>query len=376
MAVAPKSLLGDLNINKNLTDFRNTVSQGLSKYKGEAVKAISPIQTKLKDGAALFKSTESKVRGTITAYKDEAVGTLNNVVGMLTGGLMDFNDAKQYIKIGKNGVVFDKRGIVKELGGKIGLDLSTNTSLMYQMTEMANAEFNELTGGYFGNMVSTDGKSFRITDNWRDQLGSGMLDLLNRTTGLNNMLTDLTFNTSYYNSLMKMTAQYGMSDAYKSIMDQYKTSPEDAELALINSIPYMMQNGDLVSMAKVIELVSKKGYPVINAKFPNLLQTIFNNFALDVGTSVGAYPGLKKMFMDVCIALRGDNWYKRGTSFGEAYDLGLVSSLSDDIKKVLMSDETYPDIVSYLCCAGIFTDIPAIDVFKQSFPDAPILITE
>lgn len=373
MAGELDSIFKGVNVKKDVDAFRSTTSQNLAKYKGEVVKAISPVQNKLKEGVAFVKSTESKISGIITGYRDEVIENLDSIVGSLTGGLFDFTDAKKYLKFGPNGVAFDTQGLVGEIGGKIGLDLSTNTSLMYQLTDMANSEFSDLTGGYFGNMVSTDGNGFRITQNWRDQLGSGFIDILGRTAGISGLI-DSTFSTSYYNSLMKMSASYGMSDSYKSIMDQYKDQA-DAQIALINSIPNMMQNGDLVSMNKVLDLVKADGYPVINAKYPNLLDTLFSNFSLDPGVVSGQYPGIKAMFLRVCTSIFGTNWYYQNTQLGRAYNLSLISNVSDDMKKVIMSDETAPELIPLICAAGMFNEQTAIDSFKSYFSDVPILET-
>lgn len=372
MAGQLDSIFTGVNAQKTVSDFRNNTSQALSRYKGDVVKAISPVQNKLKEGVAFIKSTESKVAATITGYKEEVIENLNSIVGSLTGGLFDFSDASKYLSVGPNGVSFDKQGLAAEIGGKIGLDLSTNTSLMYQMTNLANEEFGELTGGYFGNMVTTDGSSFRITENWRSQLGGGLLDVLGRTTGINNTLLDSTFTMSYYNSLMKMSAQYGMSDSYKSIMDKY-INKADAETALINSIPYMMQSGDLISLGKVLDLVSKERYAVINAKYPQLIDNIFSNFSLDPGTETGKFPEIKALFLRVCTTIYGAEWYYQDTGLGKAYNLGLISNVSDDMKKVLMSDETASEIVAVMCCAGMFSESSAIDTFKGYFPGVPML---
>lgn len=369
--ITTDSIFGNIDIGKNISDYQNSVTKGLNGYSGDIVKAISPIQNKLKEGTALVKSTESKVGSVITGYRDSVIGTLNSIVGSLSGGLINFSDAAKYVKIGSNGVSFDTQGLTAQLGSKIGLDLNSNSSLMYQLTNMANSEFNDLTGGVFGNLVTSDGSSFRITQNWRDQAGNGLLSLLGRTTSLTGIMDD-TFNTSYYNSLLKLSAQYGMSDSYESIMKNY-TDQEDAQTAVINIIPTLMQNGDLVSMGKVLDLVSTTRYAVINAKYPQLINQLFNNFSIDQNTSVGEYPTIKALFFKVITTIFGNNWYLRKTAFGDVLDLGLVNQVSDDIKKVLVSDATYPEIIPLLCSAGIFNSEDAITVFERNFPDAPIL---
>jgi len=375
MALPSAGGIGDAlsGIGDKLSSFKNSTVETLDKYRGDAVKAISPVQNKLKEGVATLKAGEAKVSGTISAYKDEVISGLDSIVGSLTGGALDFKDAAQYFSVGKNGVSFNKDMLVQSIGNKIGFDISSKDALMYQLSDMANSEFNNLTGGYFGNMVDSTGGGFRITKNWRDQMGGGILSLLGRTTGLNT-LTDYTFNTSYYNSLMKMTAQYGMSDSYQSIMDKYN-NPEDAEAALLNAIPQMMQNGDLVSMNKVLDLVSAKSHAMINAKYPGLANNLFQNFVLDNGTSPGQYPAIKAMFLRVVTTIFGDNWYKTNSMFGQVLNMGLISSVSEDMKQVLISDDTAPELVVLMACTGMFNEQSAVDTFKNSFPDVPIIAT-
>lgn len=373
MALPSTSVFTNINIPSEATAFKNNVSQGLSKYQADAVKAINPVVNNLKAGVATIKSTQSKITGQITAYKSEVIESLNSITSKLTGGLLDFKDASKYIKVGPHGVSFDKQGMVGAIGNKIGYDLSSQTAFMSQLTNMANSEFNELSGGYFGNMVTTDGNGFRITKNWRDQLGNGLLSALSRTTGISSSLIDYTVTTSYNNSLLNISAQYGMSDSYSTIMDNY-TDKVDAKTALINAVQYMIANGDVVSIAKVLTLIDATQYAIVNAQYPNLVSTIMANFALDNGVTSDGYPGIKASVMTIFNDIAGANWYLTSTAFGQAYDLGAVTTVSSDMKKVLLSDDTYPELIPVICCEGIFTNVNAITKFQQDFPSVPILV--
>jgi len=372
MAFDSTSVFDNLNPANNISDFSKNVTQGLKKYSGDAVKAIDPVKNKLKDGVALFKSTESQVTGTITAYKSSVVEKLNSIVNSLTGGLIDTKDLSRYIKIGANGVSLDKAGITAALGAKIGFDLSSNAALMNQITNTMNQEFGDLTGGYFGNMVTSDNGSFRITKNWRDQFGNGFLNALQRTTGISTSLFDNTIATAYNNSMLYTAADYGMSDSYAQIVNAY-TDKEDAKTALINAVSYMLRNGDLVSIAKVLELIDPYQYAVLNAKYPQLISQIFGNFTLDPNTTIDQYPAIKQQLMDVCGKVVGTTWYLRNNAFGQTYDMGMLGSISTDIKKVMLCNETYPELIPLICTSGMFASMNAISAFQQNFPNVPML---
>lgn len=367
-----KSTFTGTNPPNNVTDFAKNVSKGLQKYKSSAVQAIDPIKNKLKDGVALVKSTESKISNTITSYKSDVIQNLNSIIGSLTGGLVNVDDITKYVKVGPNGVSFDKQGLAANLGSKIGIDLTTNNSLMYQLTNSINQQFNDLTGGYFGNMVQSDGSSFRVTQNWRDKLGNGLLDALQRTTGVQRGLFDYTITTAYNNSLLNLSAQYGMSDSYAGIMTAY-TDQQDAKTALIDAVSFMLRNGDLISINEVLTLIDPYQYGVLNAKYPQLISQIFANYAVDPNTDPATYPTIKANLLNVCSKVVGPTWYLRTNEFGTTFDLSTLATISDDIKKVLLSDNTYPELIPLICATGMFTSMSAITVFTQQFPNVPML---
>jgi len=372
MAFDSTSIFDNLNPANNISDFSKDVTKGLKKYSGDAVKAIDPVKNKLKDGIALFKSTESEVVGNITAYKSSVVEKLNSIVKSLTGGLIDTKDLARYYKVGKDGLSVDVNGLKSALGSKIGIDLTSNAALMNQLTNGVNQQFGELTGGYFGNMVTAEGGSFRITKNWRDQFGNGFLNALQRTTGISTSLFDNTIATAYNNSMLYMSAEYGMSDSYAGLVDAY-VYKEDAKTALINAVSYMLRNGDLVSITKVLELIDPYQYAVLNAKYPQLINQIFGNFTLDPNTTVDQYPAIKQQLMDVCGKVVGATWYLRNNAFGQTYDMGMLGTISTDIKKVMLCNETYPELIPLICTSGMFTSTNAISAFQQSFSNVPML---
>jgi len=124
-----------------------------------------------------------------------------------------------------------------------------------------------------------------------------------------------------------------------------------------------------------LDLVSAKSHAMINAKYPGLANNLFQNFVLDNGTSPGQYPAIKAMFLRVVTTIFGDNWYKTNSMFGQVLNMGLISSVSEDMKQVLISDDTAPELVVLMACTGMFNEQSAVDTFKNSFPDVPIIAT-
>lgn len=363
---------GIKNATGEAAKFRDETKSKLEGFRGEIAKPINSVKDNIKGVAAKIKAAESKVRGTINEYKDEVIENLDSIVTKLSGGLLDYEQVAKYVKVGKHGVEFDSQGFATQVGDKIGLDLSTPTSLVYQMTRMANTEFQDVTNGVFGNLVDTDGKNIRITKSWKDQLGSGLLSSIAKATGSSRAM-DLSIDLAYRNSLLKMSAMYGMSDSYEKQLNAY-LSKEAGKLALINAVQYMINNGDIISIDAVLNLIDKEQYGWINAKYPDMIPTIFANFQIDSNMVVADYPALKAKLMRVLNSVIDDTWYYRETQFGKAINLAIVNQISDDMKKILMSDPTYPEVTLMIACAGVFSDEPAFEVFKRHFPRVPIII--
>ncbi|EJI5696452.1 hypothetical protein NFI00_000155 [Salmonella enterica] len=363
------SLFDDLNLGSSLDTFKKNTSNAMNTVKSSILTPVSTITEKVNDGIALVKATDSKLQSVVSSYKSAAIEQLDGIIGALSGGMLNTSDLTKMVRVGPDGVTFSPDDLVRDVGNKIGLDLSGGgNGFMNQIASGINSQFNSITSGYFGDLVTTDGKSFKISKNWRGQAGSAMLDMLRRYGGIDDLI-DVSVTNSFYNTLLYNSAQFGMSDSYASIIAKYQIK-KDAQAAMLEAIQYMLANGDVDSLQKMLELMDKEGVMSVNARYPEFVENLLSKFTFAANTYPEEYPAIREKLLNVLTSFAGPNWHLRSTQFGSAYNLALTSQISADVTTLLMEDPTYSPL---LFTSGMFQDTNAIEVLKNQFPGAPIL---
>lgn len=354
--------LGDtLNIFKKQTNTQmSTVKEGV----------LTPMDVtgdKMKEGVALVKPQDTSVKKVFSDYKSSAVSELDGIIGSLSGGLLNTKAITKAIKIGPNGVTLSDDDILASASGELGVPVSGKTSAMRRLASMVTGEFKSITGVNINGIITTDGKGFRINQNWRTSVGSETLKMINQFTGINEFV-DTSVQYAMYNSVMKMAAEYGMKDSYKSIYDLYQ-SKRSADQIMIDSVRIMITQGDIESIDVVLGLLDQTGINAINAGYPEFIKTIFRSFKFDDDVFPEDYAILQAKLLSVIERVCGPNWWMKYTQFGYAYDLTLVNSASRDMIR-LLSNVDY--LIPMLCTAGMFQERSAVAELKRALPDAPV----
>lgn len=365
------SLFDNLDLGSSLDAFKKNTSNAMNTVKSSILTPVNAVTEKVNDGIALIKSTDSKLQSVISEYRSAAVEQLDGIIGALSGGMLNTSDLTKMVKIGPDGVTFSPDDLVRDVGNKIGLDIGGDgNGFMRQIAGGINNQFNSITSGYFGDLVSTDGKTFKISKNWRGQGGAAMLDMLRRYGGIDDLI-DVSVTNSFYNTLLYNSAQFGMSDSYASIIAKYQFK-KDAQAALLEAIQYMLANGDVDSLQKVLEIMDKDGVMSVNAKYPEFVENLLSKFTFAANTYPEEYPAIREKLINVLNKFAGPSWYLRVTQFGSAYNLALTSQISADVVTLFMEDSEYAPL---LYTSGMFQDDNAITVLKNQFPSAPIMST-
>ena len=363
------SLFDGLDLGSNLDSFKKNVGNSMNTVKSSILTPVSTITTKVNDGIAVVKATDSKLQSIVSSYKSAAVSQLDGIIGALSGGMLNTSDLTSMVRVGPDGVTFNTDDLMRNVGDKIGMDLTGGTSgFISRFASGVNNEFSTITGNHFGDLVNTDGSTFRISKNWRGQAGSGLLSMLNRYGGFDS-LVDTSVTNSFYNTLLNNSAQYGMADSYASIIANYKFK-HDAQSALIHAVQYMLANGDVDSLDEVIKLLDKEGVMGVNARYPLFVESLLSKFSFSATTVAEDYPAIRTKLLNVLITFAGPDWHQTSTQFGTAYNLMLTSTISADVTTLLMENIEYSPL---LMSGGMFQDASAVDVFKNSFPGAPLL---
>ena len=363
------SIFEGLDLSKTLTDFSSRVSGSMGKVKENTLNPMDVTGDKLKQGVALTKPSDTTVKGSITAYKSETISQLDGIIGMLSGGLLNTKSIVKAIRIGPDGVDFDKEDLMGSVSSEMGYPISTKSSGMRKIANLVNSEFKRYTGISLPGLVTSDGKRFSVNANWRTLVGKETLRQINQFTGINEFI-DVSVQNAMYNAVMKLATEYGMKDSYKSLYDLY-LDKRDANAIMVDAVRTMITRGDVESIDTVLGLIDQSSVNAINAGYPDFLETLFRSFRFASDTLPEDYDTLRDKLLSVVVRIVGPNWWQRSTQFGVAYNLAVINSASSDII-ILLSKVDY--LQPLIATAGLFRDQSAVSVLKSTFREAPVYV--
>lgn len=361
------SIFDGLDLAGAINSFKSQTNNQMSTVKEGVLSPMNVTADKMKEGVALVKPTDTSVLGTITAYKSTAVSELDGIIGMLSGGLLNTKAITKAIRVGPNGVTLSDDSILASVSSAMGVPVSGKSSGMRKIASMITGEFKNITGVNINGIITGDGAGFRINQNWRTSVGSETMKLIRQFSGIDEFI-DTSVQYAMYNSVMKMAAEYGMSDSYSSIYKLYR-SKRSADQIMVDAVRIMITRGDIISIDAVLALLDQTAINAINAAYPEFIKTIFRSFKFDQDVYQEDYEAIRVKLLSVIERVCGPNWWMTHTQFGEAYDLSLVNSASKDIKILLGTIETF---IPMLCTAGMFQERSAVADLKGKFKDAPV----
>lgn len=355
-----------LDLGSSLNMFKKQTNTQMGTVKEGVLTPMDVTGDKLKEGVALVKPQDTSIKGTITEYKSSAVSELDGIIGMLSGGLLNTKAITKAIKIGPNGVTLSDDAILSSASGQMGVPVSGKTSAMRKLASMISTEFKNITGTNINGLITSDGKGFRVNQNWRTSVGRETLSLINKFTGINEFI-DTSVQHAMYNSVMQMAAGLGMKDSYKSIYDLYKDR-RTAQQIMVDSVRTMIANGDIESIDAVLALLDQSGINAINAGYPEFIKTLFRSFRFDSDVYPEDYPALRDKLLVILERVCGPNWWMAYTQFGMAYDLTLINSASEDMITLL---STVDYLIPMICTAGMFSERSAVYELQRVLKNAP-----
>lgn len=357
-------LFSGLNLGSKVGDFKNKVTSAMGGVKENTLTTADPTLSKMKEGVALVSNKQKEVTGVISNYKSEVVEQLDGVIGALSGGKLNTKDVTKAVRIGPDGLHIDENSVISSVSRSLGFNFNSKSQAMQQLTRGINSQFKSLTGLNLGNMVTTDGTTVRLTGNWRDKLSRETFKQVGKITGLEDFI-DVSAQGAIYNAVFANAAKYGMSGSYANIYASYPNGfsvvRRDAVLEILSDL---IERGDLISIEAMIALLDKEGKNVVLRRYPNFVQTLFSKFRFDYSVHPDDYDELLSKLQLLLTTLIGDEWYIKQTSFGPAYDLGVFSSVSPDMK-ILLS--LWDDMTPLLATVGMFRDSTAVTELRLNF---------
>lgn len=368
-------LLDGLDLGRDVKAFKTSTNSSMRSVRQDTLTPINTTTARLEEGVALVNPHDTALKDRITNYRGQYIEQLDGVVSAISGGFLNTKDITKAIKVGRDGVVFDTDNILSAVSTKLGFPVANEAGAMRKLASGLNKEFNRLTGLNIDQLLTVDGGKIRMDGNWRGQIGENLLDTLVDFAGVDEFI-DVSLKTSLYNNVIYNSSIFGMADMYKSLWDNYPYAAMRQD-AFIEAINIMIKNGDVISIDKVMSLLDEQGKNSLLNKYPDFIEKLFSGFTFDADALPEDYPVLKAKLMAILVRVAGERWMYRDTQFGEAYNLGLVSTISPDmitlLSPVTVEDATN-EYIPLLGCSGMFKEQSALEVLDKSFDNPPIVL--
>jgi len=368
-------LLSGFDLSKEVQAFKNSTDRSLKNVRSDTLTPINTTTERLAEGVALVNPQDTTLKDRITNYRGLYIEQLDGVIGAISGGLLNTRDITKAIKVGRDGVVFDTDNILSAVSTKLGYPVNSEKGAMRKLASGLNKEFNRLTGLNIDQLLTVDGEKFRVNGNWRGQVGENLLGTLADYAGLDDFV-DVSLKTSLYNSVIYNSSIFGMSDVYKNLWDNYPYEGLRQD-AFIEAIGIMIKNGDITSVDVVMTMLDEQGKNALLNKYPDFIEKLFTGFKFDADMLAEDYPVLRAKLLAILVRVAGERWMYRDTQFGEAYNLGLVSNISEDmvtlLSPVTLAEESN-EYIPLLASSGLFKEQSALETLDRSFTDPPIVL--
>lgn len=364
------SIFDTVDIGNNLQKASQSMGATVSNLTDQVVNPFKAVSAGVQAGVAKVSETQSTILGTISSYKSSAIDGINNALKNLTGGKYNISDLGALVKY-EDGFKLDTDGLLGLAGRGLGFNINSMADLKNQIGNGFIDELNSMTGGLAQGLViaDTDGSfvKLHIADDWKYSMGSSLIDFFSKSDndGFGSVVNVAAMN-SVLNTMLNKAVESSMTRGFDNFKDMY-VYESDYHDALINNVSVASGRGDLDSVVKILDIVQQEGANKIAALYPTTIEQTLSNYYFPRDIDPSDYPQLSVDLQRVCVTLGGPNWYKYPTQFGDAINVGMVRSLSNDAKILL---EEVDDLIPLLCSAGIFVEQSAADVFMGHFPNA------
>lgn len=368
-------LLDGFSLGPALDAFKNRTNSSMREVRSNTLTPIDQTAARLEEGLALKNPSDTSLKENITAYKSQIVESLDGIIGAVSGGLLNTKAITRAIRVDGNGVRLDTDALITAAGSQLGFNVWGKAGVQNLIAEKLGAEINRLTGLNLTGLIqvrNADGSlgGFSVNRNWRTQMGQATMDMVRDITDVDEYI-DLTVQTSLYNTIIYNSALFGMRDSYGGLWDKYPY-PALRQDAFIEAMQVMIDNGDIESINDVLNRLNTEGKNVLLNKYPDFIEKLFSNFSFAKDLHPEDYPALRDKLLIILETIGGKDWYKVNTGFGSAYNLGLVSDVSPDMKTLLLPVDY---LIPFLCAAGLFKRESASLVLNGAFESPPIQIT-
>ena len=356
------------DISKVAAQNEKSIASSISGFTNQAVNPIKSTVSDLKSGIALIKDTDKQIMNKLYTYKSSTIDSINDFLGSLTGGKIGLADFGRVISY-KDGFKVDSDELMRMAGRTLGFNIGSIATIKDELANSFLDELNSMTLGLSNGLFQTDGSKITIAGDWDKNIGQSVFDFL--SSGGEEFVTVRNFAASnaVVNTMVKQNAAIGFVQGYAGFASMYLYQ-SDYYGALIATIPTLLSRGDVNSLDEILKILDDASRYTIKNQFPNFAETVLANFNFPEGTLPEDYAGYKDKLIAVIKKIEGVKWMYKTTFMGDILNIGLVTTISDDSKTLLMR---VPEYVPFLCTSGLMNQEAASGVFKRMFPDAVTL---
>lgn len=359
------SIFEGVDLGNTLKKASQAMGETVSGLTTQLINPFKSVTESVRGGIATISEAQSVLSSNLNAYKSAAIEGIDVGLKNITGGLFNIGDIGSVLTY-QDGFKVNTDELLR-IGSKgLGFNVYSMQNLKDQIANGFLDELANMSGGLSTGLFYMDGTKLRISDDWKFQMGTSIIDFIAKDNEGFGSIVNVAGMNSILNTMLNETVRYGILDGYNTFGDQY-IFQSDYHDALISAVSIAVSNGDAESVKKILEIIQTEGANKVNAKYPDLIEQLLGNFRLQDTEDTSDYPRIRSSILEVCTKLKGVDWYKSYTQLGMCINMGLVNSISDDAKNVLMEETS---LVPLLAGAGVFSDLNAIDVFQQNFPKA------
>lgn len=383
-----KGMFDKLDIGNNVSGIVQKTENMVSGLKDQIMAPVSTTSKALSEGAALLKASDTKVMNAVSSFSSSVYKNINNLVGALSGGTLNSSDLKRYVNFQDGKPVLNKRAFMSTLRRQLGFDVENIDGFSDRLVNQMYSKWNKATGGFLGNITDKNGSKISFVSDYGEMFGFNSVSFLSNYDRDWREVTDNNMVNTFYDVTFEYVTKAGMTEGYDTVFNKY-TNKDDAKIALLNCIGYILYNGDIDGLVKACKLLRGVGSPdvfdatgpaegleglsILATSYPNLTQTFLSRFRIRSSMRSRSRTILKDQIMTIFTLLFGNSWYKckvLGKDGVDAVDLKRIYNISQDSVNVLsLVDELMPLLV----CRGMVKSVPAVTQFRKDFPAVPML---
>lgn len=333
-------------------------------------KATNPIDSSSKDnnkGIETILPENGALDKTLNSFKSDTLGQISDGYQQKTENFT-LDDLEALIKVEDGGVTLDKDHVMDELSDVLGYTLGDSEAFKGEAGDELFKRFVQLTDPDGGALLDKNGNELSFKDGWRDGTTEGLIySLAMRGYELYEEVKDSALEDAFDETQLYSVVQSGMVEAIQPIYTKIKPASK-AQNMLINSIQYVVQNGDFDCLREILRILGSANYPLIKRNYPTLPKDFLGNYYINKKVYLHEHQALAEELHSTLSSVYGDDWYQIETSHGKAYNVLIGSNCSPDAVTLL---SLIDDLGTLVALQHTFTEFPASEVFFEHFPDTP-----